>query len=382
MKIISFLILLVISSKIYGQEIDTLTFYSNAFKEERTVYIHKPEFYKYKSEAVKLPVIYLLDGQHEWFINPILSGIQYLQYTHEIPDAIVVVIPHENRNKECGIVDLKSELPLDVFLTKELDKELLKYNPNDFKVIIGHSFSASFSLYSYYKHSNYYSAVIANSPLDEMELLVHSFQENIKIDKSKISISIGGIADTKDYYHRKKYNQLKEKYPDFFGSIKVFEADYSAHNAVPIVSTPTLLTRIFESFRNRYSSIAKVNDAYKLIDVPETPAKDVEKVILASKIGSFFYPPEIADINGIASRFSYSEYDDFAIEIYQLGIEYYPNYYEFYLSLYELTDDKDKAKSRKYLEKAELLLNTVENNWEGKSEIIEEIKMEKRKNNW
>lgn len=382
MKILSLLLLFIISSTTYGQEIDTLTFYSKAFQEERTVYVHKPEFYKYKSDSVLLPVIYLLDGQHEWFVNPILSDIKYLQYTHEIPNAIVVVIPHKNRNKECGIVDLKSELPLDAFITKELDKELLKYNPSDIKVIIGHSFSASFSLYSYYNHPDYYSSVIANTPLDELELLVTSFQENNKIEKSKISISIGGISGSKDYYHRKKYNELQEKHPDFFNSINVFEADYSAHNAVPIVSTPTLLTRVFESFRGRYTYIAKVNEEYKLISVPETPENEVEKVISASKIGNSFYPPEIAEINGIASRFSYSEYDDFAIEIYKLGIEYYPNYYEFYLSLYELTLYKDKVKSKEYLVKAELLLKTFEKNWDGKSEIIKEIKAEKLKNGW
>ena len=101
-----------------------------------------------------------------------------------------------------------------------------------------------------------------------------------------------------------------------------------------------------------------------------------------SNIGNYFYPPEIADINGIASRFLYSEYDDFALEIYKLGIEYYPNYYEFYLSLYELTLDKDKEKSKEYLEKAELLLKTIENEWEDKSEIIDEIKAEKIKNGW
>jgi hypothetical protein len=382
MKIISFLILFIISSITYGQEIDSLTFYSKAFKEERTVYIHKPEFYKYKSESVKLPVIYLLDGQHEWFVNPLLSDIQYLQYTHEIPNAIVVVIPHKNRNKECGIVDLKTELPLDTFITKELDKELLKYNPSDFKVIIGHSYSASFSLYSYYNHPDYYTSVIANTPLDEMELLVHSLQEDSKIKKEEISISIGGIAGSKDFYHRKKYNQLKEKYPAFFNSINVFEADYSAHNAVPIVSTPTLITRVFESYRDRYSSIAKVNDEYHLINVPDTPEKEVKKVIVASKIGTSFYPPEIAEINGIASRFSYSGYNDFATEIYKLGIEYYPNYYEFYLSLYELTPTKDNVKSRQQLERAELLLKTVENNWEGKSDIMDDIKAEKIKNGW
>ena len=382
MKIINFLILFIITSITYGQEIDTLTFYSKVFKEERTVYIHKPKFYKYKSESVKLPVIYLLDGQHEWFVNPVLSDIEYLQYTHEIPNALVVVIPHKNRNKECGIVALKTELPLDAFITKELDKELLKYNPSDIKIIIGHSFSASFSLYSYYNHPNYYTAVIANTPLDKMELLINSFQENNKINKGKISISIGGIANSKDYYHRKKYNQLKDKYPDFFKTISVFEADYSAHNAVPIISIPTLITRIFESFSHRYSNIAKVNGEYELINIPETPEKEVEKIMSASKIGISFYPPEIAELNGIASRYWNSELDELALEVYKLGIEYYPNYYAFYLSLYKLTNSKDKLESREYLEKAESLLYRIESNWQGKKEVVEEIKAEKIKNGW
>jgi len=370
------------SGIIYGQEIDTISFYSTAFKGKKTVYIQKPAHYKYKSESVKLPVIYLLDGQHEWFVNPLLSDIQYLQYTHEIPNALIVIIPHKNRNKECGIIDLKTELALDIFITEELEKELIKYSPNEFKVIIGHSFSASFSLYSYYKHPGFYTTVIANTPLDEMELLVSSLQENHEIDKDKIFISIGGITKDKDYYHRKNYDLLKEKHPDFFSSIHVFEADYSAHNAVPIVSTPMLLTRVFEKFSSRYSGIARVNEEYKLIHVPEMAHQEMQKVLKASQIGNHFYPPEIAEINGIASRYWSSDYKDLTTEVYKLGIEYYPNYYEFYLYLYELTFDKDKDKSKEYLDKAQYLLMTVGSDEQGENEIFEEIKTEKLKNGW
>lgn len=382
MKLISLLILLSITSITFGQEIDTLSFFSKAFKEERTVYVHKPKFYKYKSDSVKLPIIYLLDGQNEWFINPILSDIQYLQYTHEIPNAIVVTIPHKNRNKECSIVDLKTELPLDKFITKELDKALDKYNPSDFKVIIGHSYTASFSLYTYFIHPTFYTHAIANTPLDKMELLIDGFLENNRIENSNISISIGGIARSKDYHHRKRYNELKEKYPFFFNSINTFEADNSNHNAVPIVSTPTLLTKVFEGFSNRYENIAKVNEEYKLIDAPQTIEKEVENIMLASKIGTSFYPPEIADINGIASRYWNSEFEDLAIEVYKIGTEYYPNYYEFYLYLYQLTVKKNEVESKKHLEKAEFLLKIMEDNWEGKTAIIDEIKTEKAKNGW
>src|SRR6056297_300335 len=382
MKLLVILFLFMVSIPIFGQDIDTLSFYSEAFQENRTVYIHKSDHYKYKSASVKLPLIYILDGQHEWFVDPILSDIRYLQYTHEIPHALIVIIPHKNRNKECGIINLKTELALDVFITEELEKELKKYNPNDFKLIIGHSFSASFSLYSYYNHPNFYNSVIANTPLDEMPLLVSSLQENDEIEKDKILISIGGIAKDKDYYHRKKYDLLKEKYPDFFSAIHVFEANASTHNAVPIVSTPMLITKVFEQFSSRYSEIAQVNMDYKLITEPETTEREIQKILTASQIGHFFYPPEIVEINGIASKYWSSDYTDWATEVYKLGTKYYPNYYEFYLFLYELTLNKNKGKSRAYLEKAESLVLSVENKKEQKNEIMEEIRAQKLKNGW
>lgn len=206
-----------------GQEINTLSFYSKAFNEQRTVCIHKPEFYKHKPESVKLPVIHLLDGQHEWFIEPLLSDIRFLQCTHEIPNTTVVV-PH---------------------------------------------------------------------------------------------------------------------------------ADFSAHNAVSIVFTPTFLTQVFENFRGLYSEIAKGNGEYRLVNAPEAIEREVQKIIPASKIDGYFYPPELVEINGIALRYWDSNLDNLAIEITKLGIEYYPNYYEFYPSLYELTLDEDKNISRDHLITAE-----------------------------
>lgn len=376
----SFLILLTISAITYGQEIDTLSFYSKAFGEERTVYIHKPEFYKYKSDSVKLPVFYLLDGQHEWFVKPAISDIQYLRFTKEIPSAIIVVIPLIDRVKECAIVDLKTELPLDKFITKELDEKLISYNPSEFKIIIGHSFSASFSLYSFYNHPDYSTSVIANSPYDQMKMLVEELAQSKEIDKSKISISIGSLD--KDVEHRKQYDNLKNQLPLFFNSINTFEANYSAHNSVPIVAMPTLLTKVFEDYRSRYSEIAKVDMEYKLINKPGSVSEELNNIEIASKIGIYNYPPEISDINGIASRYWNNELEVYASKIYELGIAYYPNYYEFYLSLYELTFNKDKIKSREYLEKAEFLLKTIESNWEGKGVIIDEIKTEKIKNGW
>lgn len=362
-----------------SQEIDTLTFHSNAFNELRSVYIIKPNDFKYKSDSVKFPVIYVLDGQHEWFVNPILSDIKYLQYTHEIPNALVVLIPHNDRQKECGIKSLNVKLPLEDFIINELDNELSKYHPNPFKIIIGHSFSASFSLLAYYNNYNYFNAVIAHTPLDQLENLIIKFEKNNNIDKSNIAISIGGINQGKDYHHRKNYNQLQKEKPNFFNLINIFEANYSAHNAVPIVATSPLLSNIFANYRARYSSIAQVNDEYQLKNLPDSSFQEIEELIHLSKLDKYFYPPEIADINGIASRFYFSGYYQHAIKVYELGIDYYPHYYEFYLSLYELLANTNKTLATQYLLKAEQLLKSIENNWKGKQLILQEI--ETLKNN-
>ncbi len=213
-------------------------------------------------------------------------------------------------------------------------------------------------------------------------MLINGFNQNSNIDKTEISISVGGIANNKDVHHRKKYNQLKAEYPIFFNSINTFEADYSAHNAVPIVATPSLLTKIFEDFRGRYSKIASVNMEYKMISVPESISEEMNKIINASTVGKYFYPPEISDINGIASRYWNSGYESYAIEVYELGTKYYPNDYDILLSLYELTLSDNKKKAKSYLYAAQSLLETVELDSNEKNIILEEIKSEKEKYGW
>lgn len=372
-----------ISASVFGQTTDTLKFYSTAFSTERTIYITTPEFYKYQSEDVKLPVVYLLDGQHEWFVNPVMNSIRYLQYTHQMPQAIVVTIPLTNRNKECGITSLEGEeLPLYQFLIKEVDEKIQQYHPNKYKILIGHSFSASFSLYAYLKNPTYFSAVLANSPYDSFRELILAFEANQNILKQNIYISIGGEAKHEDYYHRKQFDRLQKEFPAFFNSIHIFVADHAGHTTVPIPSTPNLLTTLFSQFYGRYSEIATVDGDYKIITKPESIEEEISKIKNVSKIANYFYPPEIAELNGLASKYWSSDLNNYAIAIYEMGVKYYPDYYEFHFYLYELLLPIDKDRSKEHLNRAEELLNTVETNLSDKQNILNEISNEKIKNGW
>lgn len=381
--ILSLILALISSTSFFAQKTDTLVFYSKTFDEKRTVYVITPEFFKYQSLEVKLPVIYILDGQHEWFLNPQLSAITYLQYTHQIPQAIVVVIPLLDRVKECHVKDLvEDELPLHNFVTQELNEKINKYNPSDYKILIGHSFSASFALYSYYKSPAYYSAIIANTPLDKFKEIVIALGSDNQFDKSKIAISVGGKTTELDFTHRRMFDELKVEYLFFFNSIETFIGDYSSHNSISIVATPFFLEKVFSKFNSRFSSIPQVNDEYKLISKPSSIKDEISKIKVASTLGSVYYPPEIAELNSIASRYLYNNLNEYGIAAYEMAIIYFPKYYDFHLQLYELLLSKNIDRAKFHFNKAYVLLNTIEVDSPEKQSEIYRLDNERKKNNW
>lgn len=365
-----------------AQRTDTLSVWSAALQEQRRVYVHLPEFFRYQSDSVKLPVICILDGQHEWFVNPVLSTLKYLQYTHEIPQSIVVVVPHTDRIRECGIESVGREQPLHIFLTRELEESLRQYNPGSYRMLIGHSFSASFSLHSLLLSPGFYSAIVANSPLDELENLVMAFESRTDISRKKIAISVGGMARDKDFYHRKVYNRLKAEYPDFFSEIRLSEADQSTHNAVPIVTVPQLIMYFFSEFSSRYNHIAQVDSEYRLTEAPGSVEEELEKISKTSMLSGHPYPPELPEINGIASRYLSGGFKSHAIAVYRMGVKYFPEYYEFHLYLYELLLPDEPEIARHHLMQAKELIETVENSGAEKLSLLQEINAEIIKQGW
>lgn len=367
-------LMLLLAAISHSQTTDTITFYSKAFQQERTIYVQTPEFYKYQSELVKLPVYYILDGQHEWFAKPVATTINNLIHTHEIPHGIVVSIPLNDRVKECGILSLEgTPLPLHMFITEEIPQAINAYNPGEINVLIGHSFSASFALYSYLLKPDFYTGVLANSPLDEMEMLILGFNKNKALNLSKIFLSVGSMEPSKDINHRKKYEEMKQKYPGFYQTIQTYEANTSAHNAVPLVAVPKFLSDLFASYSVRYDTIAEVNESYQLINKPNPVEAELKLIQGASVFHDKSLSMEVPDINGIASRYVYSDYTNHGIALYELGISLYPNYYDFYFSLGNLYANIDKEKALSFLNRSLELLDEFERNWEYKQEVVYEI---------
>lgn len=356
-----------------SQNSDTLNFFSKAFNTQRNVIVHLPEFYHYSSDSAKFPVIYVLDGQHNWFVEPVLSNIKYLQYTHEIPNVIVVVIPLENRNSECVIPTKGEQSKLLSMLVDELPAQLKNYKTHPFKLIIGHSFSASFALYAFAERPNYFQKVLSHSPYDQFENTIIKLNNEPKVDLKDVFLSFGSIAKDKDFFHRKSYEVTRQKFPEVFEKIKVFEVNFAGHTSLPIVANPFLLPQMFGGFSNRFLPVAPIDENYAMTEKPLPVSEELEKIKKYAKLDGFIYAPELAEINGIASRFINSNYYEHAQMVYELGLKYYPKFYDFHLGMYNTLSQQNKQEALPYLLKAEELLNTIEPNWDGKQELLEEI---------
>ncbi|WP_224484490.1 alpha/beta hydrolase [Robertkochia aurantiaca] len=366
----------------FCQKTDTLTFFSPAFQEVRNVYIQTPNSLKYASDSVRFPVIYVLDGQHEWFVNPVTNTVNYLQYTHEVPQALLVIIPHENRRSEAAFKELDQNLALHDFITKDLEQQIKNYNIGDHRMIIGHSFTASFALYSFLKEPDFYDAVIANTPLHGLEELVIALKNTSPALRNHIAISIGGPENGKDLYHRKRYDELKSKYPDLFDEIITFEADHATHNAVPIVSNPYILNKIYSNYKTRYDRIAEVDQNYQLKKSPESPESIVQDIKTLSKIDEDFIAPDIAALNGIASRFLNSDFEEHATRVYNLGLEYYPKFWGFHISLYQIEKEKSISSAKNHLLLAEKYLDQLDIGLNEYDEVKKFILSEKERHVW
>ena len=362
---------------------DTLHFNSDAFEAERHVVLHIPDDYKYQSESVQLPIIYVLDGQHEWFVNPTVNTIQYMKYVYEMPNALIVEIPLYSRNKECSFSGFEGEgNALYRFITSDIEGQLNQYHPNDYRLIIGHSFSASFALYAFTKGNGFFTSVIAHTPKDQLEAIVDHMSKNDEILHENVCISAGSPDSDKDMHHRRTYDEVKLNYPDFFSKIHSIESDYATHNATPIVSNPQFMSELFYLFSRRFGAIAKVDLNYKLEEEPGTVEEEMEKIRTASVLGPYYYPPEIGEYFGLASRYSNSNYIQHAIKVIEQGIEDYPKLFDFHYELFYLYIDSDSEKAKFHLLEAKRILLEVEPQDEYTMGVLQDINKEILARNW
>lgn len=355
---------------------DTLRFHSAAFGAERQVIVQLPEFHRYASAEVRMPVIIVLDGQHDWFIEPVLNDFRFLQYTHEVPQAIVVTVPLVDRVQECAQDGADAPpMPLLRMLTDELPPLLARYHPGGLSVLVGHSFSASFALHAYLRAPGAFDAVIALSPLHRVEETLPAVVDRLVNEPNeRVSIAVGGAAPSKDGGHHQRLSAA-------VGSARIERAQgrctyeqYPAagHTSLPVIAFPEQLATLFLPFSSR-DSLVPVNDEYQVIGKPPVAEELLRRIDRSTHFLGDVLAWEVAEINGLLSRLANSGYTDQVAALSRRAIALYPELYMFHAWLGEALLESDRPAAQAALQRALVLLETHERGTADYHEMKDEI---------
>jgi enterochelin esterase-like enzyme len=339
-----------------AQTIDTLRFHSAAFDTEREMVVHLPEFHRYASAEVRMPVIILLDGQHEWVKEPLLTNIRFLQYTHIVPQAIVVTVQHEDRLKECAPDSItQPTMPLLELLTKELPPLLKRYHPGDLTVLVGHSFTASFALYAHLAEPEAFDAVIALSPL---HLVQHSMPRVAdRLEKhlnERVLVAVGGESKLLDGGHYSDLTNAVQaaRIERTQGRLLFREYPSAGHTSLPIIAFADLLSTLFTPYATRDSLIPVGLNDYKVLSPPPPPEVLLQQLEATHGFLGSTLPWGLDEANGLLSRLGNSGYSEQVILLLRKAIALYPNYYYFHAWLGDELMEQDPVAARRHLRDA------------------------------
>jgi len=358
--------LFIASQQLSAQHSDTLRFHSVAFGSERSVVVHLPQFHRYASAEVRMPVIILLDGQHEWFVDPLLNDIRFLQYTHIVPQAIVVTVPHVDRVKECAPDSItQPTMPLLELLTKELPPLLQRYQPGDITVLVGHSFTASFALYAYLSAPEAFDAVIALSPLHLVEHSMPRVADRLeKHVNERVLVSVGGADKQLDGGHHGDLTKAAKaaRIERTQGRLLFREYPSAGHTSLPIISFADLLSTLFTPYATRDSLVPVGLYDYKVLSPPPPPEVLLQQLEATHGFLGGTLPWGLDEANGLLSRLGSSGYSEHVSLLLRKAIALYPNFYYFHAWLGEELMERDPVAAKQHVNDALRILEEHDRN--------------------
>lgn len=145
---------------------ESVTINSKILNEERKILVFLPE--KYKDSSTRYPVLYVLDGNN--YFLPSIGVMKYLAVYNQLPEMIVIGIPHKMRFKELTPTKtnrIPSGGGVDDFL-KFIKEEMIpyiekKYRTQPFRIFSGHSLGGLCVLYAFVNEPDMFNAYLGIS---------------------------------------------------------------------------------------------------------------------------------------------------------------------------------------------------------------------------
>ncbi|HUM28555.1 MAG TPA: alpha/beta hydrolase-fold protein [Thermoanaerobaculia bacterium] len=143
------------------------TISSKILNEERTILVYTP--FGYENPEVRLPVLYLLDGEAHF--HHISGLVQFFTKNGLISPMIVVAISNTDRKRDftpTRVEKLPTGGGADQFLDF-MEKELFpmvesKFRTQPYRILVGHSLGGLFAVHAFLSRPNLFQATFAISP--------------------------------------------------------------------------------------------------------------------------------------------------------------------------------------------------------------------------
>jgi predicted alpha/beta superfamily hydrolase len=216
-------IFLLISIHVFSQDksytIDTIQIKSLILNENRSIIIYKPINI---SSSDSLKFIYLLDGEN--------SNIRYRKLNEQFGDSIsnLVGIGIVNTDRRRDLLYINHADKFLDFIAKELIPAIEKDYKIYKRMLFGHSFAGSFTVYSLLNKPDYFNCFIASSPTPIMDLIKSdNYQQidNLSKDKIVFQFSFGSrdMRQVRKWAQRLNDNLTGIKFDHLVWRYKIFE---------------------------------------------------------------------------------------------------------------------------------------------------------------
>ncbi|MBE9467785.1 MAG: hypothetical protein IMY72_05605 [Bacteroidetes bacterium] len=355
MKKYLLVILLILGFESFGS---TLNVETKTFKNGRTIRVCLPE--KYTKFTLKLPVIYVFDGQI--LFNYIIGLYEY--NFDKYPPAIIVGIEQLDRGNE--FIKQKEDsakktfYKFEDFITKELIQYIdSNYRTNSIKIGIGHSHGGTFLLNNLLLHKTFTVGICVSPTLWTNKYAIFQNYQAIK-NKSDLSFQLYLAYGENDFSAIKKgvcdFNQmlLSDSTSKIISHVDEYKGE--DHNSAILVGSRKGLNYIFKDYvfpENKW-------------DLMEESANDsmfyTHYKKLSKKLNCQIIPLE-DDYNSLGYFYLELNKIDKAMEIFKKSMIYYPyssNVYDSYADALEKKGELKKA--YKFCQKALKLELKTDNN--------------------
>lgn len=227
---------------------------SKKLNETRDIQLYIPEGY---TDEKVYPIIVVLDAHY--LFESVVANTRYYSYWDEMPESIVVGINQyktEDRDKDC-MYDDDNGLPKDKgtkffeFIGMELIPFVEKnYNTANFKMIVGHDFTANFANYYLFKEVPLFDAYINLSPSFAPKMEQRIATRLSEFETKKFFYLATAEEDTKkDATRIRALNTLLSALKN--ENIFYYYDDFTDanHNSLAVQAIPRAMSQIFSMYR-------------------------------------------------------------------------------------------------------------------------------------